>query len=210
MKVSSPALIYNRNILINQEYLPHLGGFMEMNMQNMKLKIADKAPDFRLLGIDGKTYSLDSFKGKMILVIVFMCNHCPYVQGSIERIKSIQSDFGVKGVQVVGINSNDEINYPEDSFEKMVEYNKVQKHNFPYLRDEDQKVANAYGAQCTPECFVFDSHRALRYHGRIDNSPKDPSMVQTTDLRNAVEALIHNKKVAVELTPAIGCSIKWR
>ena len=181
-----------------------------MNMQNMKLNIGEKAPDFNLPGTDGKAYSLDSFKGKKTLVIVFMCNHCPYVQGSIERIKTIQDDYGVKGVQVIGINSNDEINYPEDSFGKMVEYSKSQKHNFPYLRDEDQRVANAYGAQCTPECFVFDGHRKLRYHGRIDNSPKDSSMVQTTDLRNAIEALIHNQKVAVELTPAIGCSIKWR
>ena len=183
---------------------------METNTQNLKLKIGDKAPDFRLPGVDGKVYSLDSFRGKMILVVVFMCNHCPYVQGSIERIKAIQADFGIKGVQVIGINSNDEVNYPEDSFDKMVEHSRKQKHNFPYLRDEDQRVANAYGAQCTPECFVFDGHRKLRYHGRIDNSPKEAAQVQTTDLRNALEAMVHNQKVMVELTPAIGCSIKWR
>ncbi|MBI2657733.1 thioredoxin family protein [Candidatus Woesearchaeota archaeon] len=183
---------------------------MESNLQNLKLKIGDKAPDFNLPGADGKAYSLDSFRGKMILVIVFMCNHCPYVQGSLDRLKAIQADFGIKGVQIVGINSNDEVNYPEDSFDKMVEYSRMHKHNFPYLRDEDQKTANAYGAQCTPECFVFDSHRALRYHGRIDNSPKDANAVQTTDLRNALEAMVHNKKVMIELTPAIGCSIKWR
>ena len=179
-------------------------------MQNMRLKINDKAPEFKLPGADGKAYSLDSFRGKPILAIVFMCNHCPYVQGSLDRIKAIQADYGVKGVQVVGINSNDEVNYPEDSFDKMVTLSKEKNINFPYLRDEDQKTANSYGAQCTPECFVFDGHRALKYHGRIDNSPKDSSMVQTTDLRNAIEALIHNQKVAVELTPAIGCSIKWR
>ena len=183
---------------------------MEMNTQSAKLKINDKAPDFKLPGVDGKAYSLGDFKGKKILIIVFMCNHCPYVQGSIERIKSIQNDFGIKGVQVVGINSNDEVNYPEDNFDKMVQYAKEKKYNFVYLRDEDQAVANSYGAQCTPECFVFDGHRNLRYHGRIDNSPKDASSVQTTDLRNAVESLIHDKKVAIELTPAIGCSIKWR
>ena len=183
---------------------------MEVNTKNLKLKIGDKAPDLRLPGVDGKVYSLDSFRGKMILVVVFMCNHCPYVQGSIERIKAIQADFGIKGVQVIGINSNDEVNCPEDSFDKMVEYSRKQKHNFSYLRDEDQRVANAYGAQCTPECFVFDGHRKLRYHGRIDNSPKDAAQVQTTDLRNALEAMVHNQKVMVELTPAIGCSIKWR
>ena len=183
---------------------------METNTQNLKLKIGDNAPDFSLPGVDGKAYSLNNFKNKKILVVVFMCNHCPYVQGSIERIKAIQSDYGVKSVQVVGINANDEINYPDDSFEKMIEMNKEKKLNFPYLRDEDQNVATAYGAQCTPECFVFDEKRTLRYHGRIDNSPKDSSLVQTTDLRNSIESLIHNKKVSIELTPAIGCSIKWR
>src|SRR3989338_3554833 len=183
---------------------------MEMNIQNLKLKIGDKAPDFSLPGVNGKTYYLSSFRGKKILVIIFMCNHCPYVQGSLERIKAIQGDFGIKGVQVVGINANDEVNYPDDSFEKMIEVGKDKKINFPYLRDANQSVANAYGAQCTPECFVFDGERKLRYHGRIDNSPKDTSFVQTTDLRNAIESLVHNRKVPIETAPAIGCSIKWR
>ncbi len=183
---------------------------METDTKSLKLKIGDSAPNFKLPGIDGKSYSLEDFKSKKILVIVFMCNHCPYVQGSLERIRQIQSEYGIKSVQVAGINSNDQINYPDDSFEKMVQMGKERKLNFVYLRDEDQSAANAYGAQCTPECFVFDSHRKLKYHGRIDNSPKDPSIVQTTDLRNAIEALIHNSKVPIELTPAIGCSIKWR
>jgi len=183
---------------------------MEANTQNLKLKIGDKAPDFKLPGTDGKAYSLDSFKGKRFIVIVFMCNHCPYVQGSIERLKAIQSDYVIKGVQVVGINSNDEINYPEDNFDKMIEYAKSRKYNFTYLRDEDQKTANAYGAQCTPECFVFDDHRKLRYHGRVDDNPKDETKATVSDLRNAVDALIHGRKVDIELAPAIGCSIKWR
>ena len=183
---------------------------MEINTQNLKLKIGDKAPNFSLPGVDGKAYNLDSFKAKRTLVIVFMCNHCPYVQAYLERIKAVQSDFGVKGIQVVGINANDEVNYPDDSFDKMVEMSKAKKLNFPYLRDEDQKIASAYGAQCTPECFVFDAERKLRYHGRIDDNYKDESAVKTYDLRNAINALIHNQKVGIELTPAIGCSIKWR
>ena len=183
---------------------------MEMNIQNAKLGIGGKAPDFKLPGVDGKLYSLSDFKGKKILVVVFMCNHCPYVQAYIERIKAIQSDFGIKGVQVVGINSNDEVNYPDDSFDKMIEFNKQRKLNFTYLRDEDQTMATAYGAQCTPECFVFDGERKLRYHGRIDDNYKDESAVKTYDLRNALNALLHNQKVAIELAPAIGCSIKWR
>ncbi len=183
---------------------------MEMNLQNAKLKIGGKAPDFSLPGVDGKVYSLSDFKGKKILVVIFMCNHCPYVQAYIERMKAVQSDFGIKSVQIVGINSNDEINYPDDSFEKMIEMSKAKKLTFPYLRDEDQKVASAYGAQCTPECFVFDAERKLRYHGRIDDNYKDESAVKTYDLRNSINALIHNQKVPIELTQAIGCSIKWR
>ena len=183
---------------------------MEMNTQNLKLKIGDKALDFKLLGVDGKAYALSDFRGKKILVVVFMCNHCPYVQAYLDRMKAVQSDFGVKGVQVVGINANDEVNYPDDSFDKMVEMNKARKLNFPYLRDEDQAVANAYGAQCTPECFVFDGERKLRYHGRIDDNYKDENSVKVFDLRNAINALIHSQKVAIELTPAVGCSIKWR
>ena len=183
---------------------------MEMNVHDAKLKIWDKAPDFSLPGVDGKAYSLSDFKSKKILVVVFMCNHCPYVQAYIDRIKAVQSDFGIKGVEVVGINANDEINYPDDSFEKMIEFNKARKLNFPYLRDEDQTAATAYGARCTPECFVFDSDRKLKDRGRIDDNSKDENAVKTYDLRNAINALIHNQKVAIELTPAIGCSIKWR
>lgn len=183
---------------------------MEMNLQNAKLKIGGKAPDFSLPGVDGKVYSLSDFKGKKILVVIFMCNHCPYVQAYIERMKAVQSDFGIKSVQIVGINSNDEINYPGDSFEKMIEFSKQRKLNFPYLRDEDQTAATAYGAQCTPECFVFDAERKLRYHGRIDDNYRDENAVKTYDLRNSINALIHNQKVPIELTQAIGCSIKWR
>ena len=183
---------------------------MEINTQNLKLKIGDKAPDFSLPGVDGKVYTLKDFKVRKFLVVVFMCNHCPYVQAYLERIKAIQSDYGIKGVQVVGINANDEVNYPDDSFDKMVEMSKSRKLDFPYLRDEDQTVANAYGAQCTPEIFVFDGERKLRYHGRIDDNYKDEKSVKTYDLRNALNALLHNQKVSIELTPAIGCSIKWR
>ena len=183
---------------------------METNTQNLKLKIGDKAPDFSLPATDGKIYRLNDFKGKKVLVIIFMCNHCPYVQAYIERIKSIQSEFGIKGLRVVGINSNDEVNYPDDGFDKMVEMARLKKLNFVYLRDEDQTVANAYGAQCTPEVFVFDGERKLKYHGRIDDNYKDEKAVKTTDLRNAVDAVLHDRKVAFELTPAVGCSIKWR
>jgi peroxiredoxin len=183
---------------------------MEASMQNVKLKIGDKAPEFSLPGVGGKTYSLNDFRGKKALAIVFMCNHCPYVQGSIERIKTIQSDFGIKGLQIVGINANDEVNYPDDSFEKMKEIFQEKKFNFIYLRDKDQKAAKDYDAQCTPECYVFDGERKLQYHGRIDDSPKDESKAGIADFRSAIDAVIHNQKVPIPLTPAIGCSIKWK
>ncbi len=203
--------IYFKTKTLNKSYSSlFYVNIMETNLQNTKLKIGDKAPDFSLPGVDGKTYTLHDFRNKKIIVVVFMCNHCPYVQGSIERIKSIQSDYGIKGVQIVGINANDEVNYPDDSFEKMIEVSKAKNFNFTYLRDQDQKIATAYDAQCTPECFAFDAERKLRYHGRVDDSPKDETKVNVTDLRNAVEALVHNKKVAMEVAPAIGCSIKWK
>ena len=182
---------------------------METDIKNLKLKIGDKAPDFSLPGVDGKDYSLSSFKSRVIAV-VFMCNHCPYVQAYIERLKSIQGDYAIKGFELVGINSNDEVNYPDDGFLKMIEMNSAKKLNFPYLRDKDQKVAAAYGAQCTPECFLFDGERKLRYHGRIDDNYKDEKAAKTYDLRNAIDALLHARKVSIELTPAMGCSIKWR
>ena len=183
---------------------------MEMRTDGLNLNIGDKAPDFALQGVDGRIHTLNEFKGKKALAIVFMCNHCPYVQGSIERLKELQSEFAMKGFHIVGINSNDDANYPEDSFEKMIELVKSKHINFPYLRDESQSAAKAYGAQCTPEVFLFDSHRHLKYHGRIDDSPKDASMAKVTDLRNAADAVLHDRKVAIDLAPAIGCSIKWR
>jgi peroxiredoxin len=183
---------------------------MEARTTGLKLNIGDKAPDFQLPGVDGKVHTLNDYKGKKAIAIVFMCNHCPYVQGSVERLKSIQSEFAMKGLQIVGINSNDEVNYPEDSFDKMVDFAKERHINFTYLRDEDQAVARLYDAQCTPEVFLFDGHRHMKYHGRIDNSPKDQALANVTDFRNAVDAVLHDRKVAIELTPAIGCSIKWR
>jgi len=180
---------------------------MESNINGSKLKIGNKVPEFDLPAVDGKSYSLDSFKDKKILVIVFMCNHCPYVQANLERINKIQDDFS--DVEVVGINSNDEVNYPEDNFENMIQMRSENKINFIYLRDDTQKIAKLYGAQCTPEVFVVDEKRTLRYHGRVDDNYKDEKAVSSHDLRNAVEFLTNNKEVEIKETPAVGCSIKW-
>ena len=176
--------------------------------ENPGIKIGDKAPDFKLLGIDNKEHSLNDYKDKDILVIIFMCNHCPYVQAYIERLIKLQDEFEDK-VQVVGINSNDETNYPDDRFDMMVTHARIRGYTFDYLRDADQSVAKAYGAQCTPEVFVFDKERKLKYYGRIDDNYQDSNAVKSPDLGNAVQALVEGNEVPIPVTHAMGCSIKW-
>ncbi len=172
------------------------------------LELGDRAPDFHnLLGVDGRKHSLQDFD-KPILVIIFSCNHCPYVQAYEERMVSIAKDYAPKGVQIVAINSNDAKTYPEDDYKYMVERAKNKSFNFPYLRDENQSVATAYGAVCTPHAFVFDKARKLRYQGRIDDS-KDAKLVSSHDLRNALDDLLVGRDVRVPRTRPFGCSIKW-
>ena len=170
--------------------------------------LGSRAPDFDLPGVDGKRYSLASFKGKPVLVVIFWCNHCPYVKAYEERAVAIQRDFADKGAQLVAINSNDENAYPEDSFPEMVRRSKEKGFNFPYLRDESQRVVEAYGGVCTPHVFAFDGNRALRYRGRIDDS-KEPSKVKVHDLRNAIDDLLKGSEVRAPDTRPFGCSIKW-
>lgn len=174
------------------------------------IPFGEKAPDFSLPGIDGTTYTLDSFKDKKILVIVFMCNHCPYVQASWDRLISLQHEFGPRGVEFIGINSNDDTEYPEDSFKMMKEYAKGKTHNFPYLRDASQAVAHAYGATCTPDIFVYDEARELVYHGRIDDNWQEPHKVTKRELALALEALLRDEKLNQDQKPSMGCSIKWK
>jgi peroxiredoxin len=174
------------------------------------LKIGARAPDFSLPGTDGKTYSLASFADKKALVVCISCNHCPYVQAAEDRMIAFQRDFGPKGVQLVCINPNDDTVYPEDSFEGMKQRAKARGFNFTYLRDESQAVARAYGAQCTPEFFVFDKDRKLAYHGRIDDGYKDAAKARRHDLRDAAQAVLDGRAVAEPVTMAMGCSIKWR
>src|SRR3989339_2170518 len=173
---------------------------MEMKTHGLKLNLGDKAPDFNLIGIDDKNRSLSEFKNKNILVVVFMCNHCPYVQANTERLIMMQKEFAGSGVQFVGINSNDEKLYPEDSFDKMKVYARIRGFDFPYLRDAEQETAKDYGAQCTPEIFVFDGKREMRYHGRVDDNYQDSNAVKSPELRNAISALAKGEKVPVEMT----------
>jgi peroxiredoxin len=173
------------------------------------LSIGDASPNFENLpGVDGRRYSLDSFRDKPVLVVIFSCNHCPYVQAYEGRMVAIQRDYSSMGVQLVAINSNDEKSSPEDSYEEMVKRSREKRFNFAYLRDADQKAVEGYGAVCTPHVFAFDAERILRYRGRIDDS-KDMSQVRSHDLRNALDDLIAKKEVRIADTKPFGCSIKW-
>lgn len=184
------------------------GVAMELT-QYQGLPLGSKAPDFQLPAVDGRTYSLASFRDKPILVVAFWCNHCPYVQAWEDRTVAVQKDYAGKGVQFLAINANDETSYPEDDFDHMVERSKRKGYNFPYLRDESQKVAEAYGAVCTPDFFVFDAVRNLRYRGKLDDS-KDPKTVRKQVMREVLDALLGSKEPSTTFLPPMGCSIKWK
>jgi peroxiredoxin len=174
------------------------------------LVLGQTAPDFDLPGVDAQRYNLACFEDKAVLVVMFTCNHCPYVQAYEARLIGIQRDYATRNVQLVAINSNDAITYPEDSFDRMIERAREQGYNFPYLRDDTQTVARAYGATHTPQVFVFNNLRQLSYAGRIDDNWKDATQVKQHDLRLALDALLAGKAVSEPLHPAIGCTVKWR
>ena len=174
------------------------------------MKIGDRAPAFSLPGTDGRSHSLAEFSDTAVLVVVFSCNHCPYVQAYEERLVAVQRDYAGRGVQLVAINSNDDVHYPEDSFEQMVTRAKARGFNFLYLRDASQEVARAYGATHTPQLFVFDRDRTLRYTGKIDDNWQNPAAVTRRYLRDVIDALLGDRAPAESQTHAIGCTIKWK
>lgn len=173
------------------------------------LQIGEQAPGFDLPGTDDETYSLGSFSDVKVLVIGFTCNHCPYVVNSEDRIKAFAADYADSGVQLVCINSNSENTYPTDSLKHMMTRAREKGFDFPYLRDQSQDVARAYGALRTPHFYVFDAERKLQYTGRLDNSPRDPSKAETHELRDAVDAVLAGKTPATPMTNPIGCNVKW-
>jgi peroxiredoxin len=174
------------------------------------LKIGDKAIPFTLLGIDDKQHSLADYAEKNAVAIIFSCNHCPYVRAWEDRTVQIQAEYASKGVQLITINANDASKYPDDSFPKMKERAKEKKFNFPYLRDETQKTAQEYGAERTPEVFLFDKGGILRYHGTIDDNFDDPGAVRKQYLRDALDAILAGHKVPIAETNPVGCTIKWK
>jgi peroxiredoxin len=188
---------------------------MALESEAGALARGDAAPPFELEGTDGETYSLDSFADYEALLVVFTCNHCPYAKARIEPMNGIAADYDE--VAVVGINPNDEEQYPEDSFEKMVEYVESGEVRYDaYLRDESQEVARAYGAVCTPDPFLFVDHEGewhLKYHGRLDdarNPDDEPSGEPGFEMREVIDTVLAGGDVERESRPSRGCSIKWR
>lgn len=182
---------------------------MERQAENITLSIGEKAPYFSLAGTDGKLYTISDFKGYNATLIVFTCNHCPYAKAYESRLCNIANKYKPNGLATIAICSNNADAYPEDSFEMMVERSKQLGFPFPYLHDEKQIVANAYDALCTPEAYLFDSEMNLAYHGWIDDNAYNPEFVKSADLQNAIEAVLQQKTPPKQLTPVIGCSLKY-
>ena len=180
-----------------------------MHWAPVALPLGSKAIEFHLQGVDGKVHSLGEFEDKPVVAVTFWCNHCPYVQAWEQRVIDVQNDYHAKGVQVVAINSNETINYPTDDFAHMVERSRDKRYPFPYLRDEMQETARAYGASRTPEFFVFDRDRVLRYHGAPDDNHESPVRVGRKYLREALDAILAGKDPSSPETPPRGCSVKW-
>jgi len=175
----------------------------------ISLKTGDTAPDFSLMGIDDKMHSLESYVGSKGLLIIFMCNHCPYVKAKIDAIKQIHEKFN-ENIALVGINSNDSTEYPDDSFENMKKIANENGMKFDYLVDDKQDVAKRYGAVCTPDPFLFDEDRKLIFHGRIDNAMNPDATATENIMQNNLTKFLAGEKIEKDFDPSIGCSIKWK
>lgn len=170
-----------------------------------------KAPDFTLPGTDGHSHALSDIAGPNGTLVMFICNHCPYVKHVAAELARLGDDYMAKGVQVVAINANDTDAYPDDNMEAMQREVAAREYRFPYLLDADQSVAKAYRAACTPDFFVFDAEQKLVYRGQLDASrPGSDTPVTGDDLRGALDAVLAGSAPAVPQQPSLGCNIKWR
>ncbi len=175
------------------------------------MALGTKAPPFCLVSVDGRTVSLADFEEKPVLLVMFICNHCPYVKHIAPYLSLLGRDYLFKGVGIVAINSNDASAYPADSPEQMVHESEERGYYFPYLYDETQEVAKAYHAACTPDFFVFDRHQQLVYRGQLDSSrPGNDIPVTGEDLRAALDAVLAGKPAPEPQKPSMGCNIKWK
>jgi peroxiredoxin len=176
------------------------------------LPLGTPAPDFALPDVvSGKTISLGNYSDAPALLVMFICNHCPYVKHVQAGMAQMAKDFQARGVGVVGISSNDVVNYPDDSPDKMKEEARAAGYTFPYLFDEDQSAARAYRAACTPDFFLFDRARKLVYRGQMDDARRGNDLPVTgKSLRDAVDAVLSGKPVPPTQIPSLGCNIKWK
>lgn len=176
------------------------------------IPLGTEAPDFNLYDpINNKFYSLNDFRNGNPLLVMFICNHCPYVMHIINKLVEAVNEYISKGVNVVAINPNDYNAYPEDSPQKMIEYAKRFNYKFPYLIDETQEVAKKYNAACTPDFFLFDKDLKLVYRGQFDDSRPGNNIPPTgKDLSYAIDCILNNIEIDIEQKPSIGCSIKWK
>ncbi|GAB5405037.1 MAG: thioredoxin family protein [Aureliella sp.] len=175
------------------------------------LPLGTQAPDFTLPDFDGKSVSLNDCRGEKGLLVIFMCNHCPYVKHVAPELARLAKDYAAKGVATVGISSNDVDAYPDDSPEKMKLEAQEQGYTFPYLYDATQQVAAAYHAACTPDFYLFDADLKLAYRGQLDGTrPKQDQQPDGTDLRAAIDALLSGSAIPEPQKPSIGCNIKWK
>lgn len=183
---------------------------MERTDASDRFPIGSSLPAFSLPDVSGKHIDATYFEGARAALVIFTCNHCPYVKGSDRMLHDIIARYQPEGLKVIAISSNDAAQYPEDSFDKMKEKAAALKFSFPYLYDESQNVAKLFDAACTPECYLFDSGCKLVFHGTISNSPRHPDKVTTDYLSAAVESALAGKKPEPAFVHPIGCSIKWK
>ena len=184
-----------------------------MDVESTMLPLGTKMPNFNLLGTDEKIYTNEMFNGKVGSLVMFICNHCPFVKHVNDEIVKLSNEIMDKNIAVIGINSNDssQEKYAEDSIEKMREYATNLGYNFPYVVDEDQSAAKNFTAQCTPDFFLFDSESALVYRGQLDGSrPGNDIPTDGVSLRSAIDALLNNEEPISEQLPSMGCNIKWK
>ena len=184
-----------------------------MDVESTMLPLGTKMPSFNLLGIDGEVYTNEIFDGKKGSLVMFICNHCPFVKHVNEEIVNLSNEIMGNDIGVIGINSNDSTQekYAEDSIDKMREYADNLGYNFPYVVDEDQSVAKNFTAQCTPDFFLFDSDQNLVYRGQLDGSrPGNDVPTNGESLRSAIQALLNSEDPISEQLPSMGCNIKWR
>jgi peroxiredoxin len=173
------------------------------------IAVGKAGPTFNLKGVDGKLHSMNDYADKKVVVVIFTCNHCPAAVKAEDRLIQLQSDYADKGVQLVAINSNEDKGHPTDSFDNMIRRAAEKGFNFPYLRDETQEVAKAYGALRTPHVFLLNRARKVAYRGRIDDNIDDANAVQRHDLREAIGEVLKRRRVSVPSTEPVGCNVKW-